>query len=135
MLKTPTAHFLRHYAEMVLAMFAGMLVLELTPWNPQTAEPLLLGMATAMTIPMVAWMRHRGHGWAASWEMSAAMYVPTLAALALGWTGVLEGAHAQMGVQHVVMFPAMLAVMLLRREEYTAHAHEPAHPAAIEARA
>ena len=38
-------------------------------------------------------------------------------------TGV-DGAHAAMGIQHVVMFPAMLGVMLLRRGEYTAH--EPA---------
>ena len=126
MLQTPTAHLIRHYAEMVVAMLLGMLVLELTPFDPVEAEPLLLGMATAMTIPMVAWMRHRGHGWRPASEMSAAMYVPTLAALALGWTGVLDGAHAQMGVQHVVMFPAMLGVMLLRRDEYTGHAHQPA---------
>jgi flagellar biosynthetic protein FliP len=79
-----------------------------------------------MTIPMVAWMRYRGHGWRASSEMTAAMFVPTFAALALGWTGVLDDAHAQMGVQHVVMFPAMILVMLLRRDEYTGHAHEPA---------
>jgi len=119
MMQKPTAPFLRHYAEMVVAMLLGMLALELTPWNPQEAAPLLLGMATAMTIPMVAWMRHRGHGWRASAEMSAAMYVPTLGALALGWAGVLDDPHAQMGVQHVVMFPAMFLVMLLRRDEYS----------------
>ena len=84
-------------------------------------------MATNMTVPMVAWMRHRGHGWLPCWEMTAAMYVPTFGALALLEAGVLGDAHAAMGVQHVVMFPAMLGVMLLRRDEYTAH--EPAEPA------
>jgi len=129
MLHTPTAHFIRHYAEMVIAMLLGMLPLHVASWNPEQPELLLLGMATAMTIPMVAWMRHRGHGWRPCWEMSAAMYVPTVAALALGWTGVLDDAHAQMGVQHIVMFPAMLVPMLLRSDEYTGRpsAHEPAH--------
>ena len=132
MLQTPTAHFLRHYLEMVIAMLLGMAVLgipatmllELAAVDTDAAGVLLIGMATYMTVPMVAWMRHRGHGWLPSLEMSAAMYAPTLGALALLEAGTLGGAHAAMGVQHVVMFPAMFAVMLLRRDEYTAH--EPA---------
>ena len=74
-----------------------------------------------MSVPMVAWMRHRGHGWLPCWEMTASMIVPTIGALALLEAGALDGAHAAMGVQHVVMFPAMLGVMLLRRSEYAAH--------------
>ena len=129
MLHTPTAQFIRHYVEMVVAMLLGMVVLgvpgamllELAGVDTGAAGVLLIGMATTMTVPMVAWMRHRGHGWLPSWEMSAAMYVPTFGALALLEAGMLGDAHAAMGVQHVVMFPAMLGVMLLRREEYTAH--------------
>ena len=132
MLHTPTAHFIRHYAEMVVAMLLGMVVLgipgdlllESAGVDTGAAGVLLFGMATYMTVPMVAWMRHRGHGWLQSLEMSAAMYVPTFGALALYEAGTFGDAHAAMGVQHVVMFPAMLGVMLLRREEYTAH--EPA---------
>jgi flagellar biosynthetic protein FliP len=81
----------------------------------------LTGMALTMTIPMVAWMRHRGHGWPASWEMTASMFVPTFAAIALLWAGVLDSGHTAMGIQHVIMFPAMLGVMFLRLEEYTGH--------------
>jgi hypothetical protein len=129
MLHTPTAHFIRHYLEMVAAMLLGMVVLgvpsamllELAGVDTEAAGVLLIGMATTMTVPMVAWMRHRGHGWLPCWEMSAAMYVPTFAALALLEAGALGDAHAAMGIQHVVMFPAMLGVMLLRRDEYTAH--------------
>jgi hypothetical protein len=129
MLHTPTAHFIRHYVEMVVAMLVGMVVLgvpgalllELAGVDTEAAGVLLIGMATSMTLPMVAWMRHRGHGWLPCWEMSAAMYVPTLGALGLLWAGALGDAHAAMGIQHVVMFPAMLGVMLLRRDEYTAH--------------
>jgi hypothetical protein len=129
MLHTPTARFIRHYLEMVIAMLLGMVVLgvpgamllDLAGVDTEAAGVLLIGMATTMTVPMVAWMRHRGHGRLPCWEMAAAMYVPTLGALALLEAGALHGAHAAMGLQHVVMFPAMLGVMLLRRGEYTAH--------------
>ena len=131
MLHTPTGYLIRHYLEMVVAMLLGMVVLGI----PATCcssrrcrhgcrRRALIGMATYMTVPMVAWMRHRGHGRLPALEMTAAMYVPTFGALALLEAGVLGDAHAAMAVQHVVMFPAMLGVMLLRRSEYTAH--EPA---------
>jgi hypothetical protein len=78
---TSTHHFVRHYVEMLLAMFLGMLVLggpamlALGAAGVSSAELkaeapalLLLGMGVTMTVPMVAWMRHRGHGWAPSNE-------------------------------------------------------------------
>ena len=130
----PAAHFARHYVEMVLAMFAGMIALgipagvalggfgiDLTEDAPAA---ILLGMGITMTVPMVAWMRYRGHGWAASNEMAASMMVPTLGVVALLAGGLVDDTHALLVIQHVVMFPAMLAVMFLRLDEYThAHAH------------
>jgi hypothetical protein len=79
-------------------------------------------MAFAMTVPMVAWMRYRGHGWTPAAEMSAAMFVPSFAAIGLLWAGSVTDGHALLMIQHVAMFPAMLAVMLLRLDEYTGHA-------------
>ena len=127
-----TKHFIRHYVEMVVAMFAGMfalggaalliLGLDSNRLFEDSPELALTGMALTMTIPMVAWMRHRGHGWPASWEMTASMFVPTLVAIALLWIGALESGHTAMGIQHVIMFPAMLGVMFLRLDEYTGHA-------------
>jgi hypothetical protein len=117
-------NFTRHYVEMLVAMALGMLVIGmplgalLTDTN---AELDLLGMAFAMTVPMVAWMRYRGHGWQPAWEMSAAMFLPSFAAIALLWAGVVEDDHTLMLIQHVVMFPSMLVAMLLRRSEYTRH--------------
>ena len=78
-----------------------------------------------MTVPMVAWMRYRGHGWRPSAEMSASMFLPTFAAIGLMGAGALEFGAA-LGLEHVVMFPSMLAAMLLRPSEYTAHAHHAA---------
>ena len=128
-------HFARHYGEMVLAMLLGMAAL----WMPaklalgafgvssqelhDSAAAMLLVMATAMTVPMVGWMRYRGHGWPASLEMGASMYLPTFAALALLGAGLVEDLGALMTLEHVAMLLSMLAAMLLRRDEYSGHAH------------
>ncbi len=117
--------FIRHYVEMLLAMFAGMLVLGLPialVLDPASETIRLLNMAVVMTVPMVAWMRYRGHGWMPCAEMSASMFLPTFAAIGLLWGGALEFGAA-MTLEHVVMFPAMLLVMLLRRDEYSGRAH------------
>jgi hypothetical protein len=121
--------FLRHYAEMLIAMFAGMLVvggaLTAAGVEVEAVELELLGMALSMSVPMVAWMRYRGHGWGPSAEMTASMFVPTVAAIALLWGGLVEDDHGLLMIQHVAMFPAMLVAMLLRRDEYT-HVSAPA---------
>jgi hypothetical protein len=133
--KTPAATFIRHYIEMVVVMFAGMLVLglpgeaalqaigsgtsELRETVPAT---VFLGMAFTMTVPMVAWMRYRGHRWQPTLEMAASMVIPTLVAIALLAVGVL-GFEALMGLEHVAMLLGMLVAMLLRTDEYTSHAH------------
>jgi hypothetical protein len=139
---TRAIHFIRHYAEMVLAMFVGMFALgmplaallalvgiEASAWRTDAPELMLLGMAFTMSVPMAAWMRYRGHGWAPVWEMTASMFVPSIAAIGLLWAGTVEDADALLLVQHIGMLPSMLAVMLLRLDEYTGHgAH--AHAAA-----
>jgi hypothetical protein len=130
MLQTPTAHFIRHYLEMVIAMLLGMAVLgipgfialEAAGVDTEAAGVLLWGMALSMTVPMVAWMRHRGHGWAPAWEMTASMFVPSFAAIALLAGGLVEDSDTLLAIQHVAMFPGMLVAMLLRRGEYTGHA-------------
>lgn len=114
--------FARHALEMVLAMVAGMVVLE-PVWSlvwPDLADNTtahVLVMATTMSLGMLVWMRVRRHGWASVAEMCAAMYVPFVVLLPLHWTGALSAA-ALMTAGHVVMIPAMLAAMLRRRREY-----------------
>ena len=124
-------HFLRHYAEMVVVMLAGMIVLGM-PLGAAvdavaagaTDKPavMLPGMGLTMTVPMVAWMRLKhGHGWRASNEMAASMIVPTLAAIAAHAAG-LASLDTILLAEHVVMLAAMYGVMLLRPAEY-AHLH------------
>jgi hypothetical protein len=132
-----TNHFIRHYVEMVVAMFLGMAVLGVPAgWtlsalgtsmhalHSDAPALMLLGMAVTMTVPMVAWMRYRGHGWRPNAEMAASMFIPTFAVIALLPAGI--EVMTLMGIQHVVMLPAMLVAMLLRRAEYTHH-HGHAH--------
>ncbi len=139
--KNPTVTFIRHYFEMVVVMFAGMLVLGLpceaalqalvsgtSELRDDAPALVFLGMAATMTIPMVAWMRYRGHRWQPTLEMAASMIVPTLVAIALLAAAVLDFG-ALMGLEHVAMLLGMLVAMLLRPDEYTGHAHH-AHAAA-----
>jgi hypothetical protein len=123
--------FARHYLEMVAVMVVGMEALSLLVGlvvDINRAGPMLIEMGATMTVPMVAWMRCRGHDWQPCVEMCASMVLPTLGMLALLGLGVVEGVGASMAILHAVMLPAMLVAMLLRREEYS-HAHG-AHDAA-----
>jgi hypothetical protein len=127
-------YFARHYTEMVAAMFLGMAVLgvpltgllgvagvDVSDWRTDARELMLLGMAFTMSVPMAAWMRFRGHAWAPVWEMSAAMFIPSFLAIGLLWAGSVENSGTLLAIQHVGMFPGMLAAMLLRLDEYTGH--------------
>jgi hypothetical protein len=127
---------------MVAAMFVGMVALgmplaaglagigiEVSAWRTEARELLLLAMAFTMSVPMAAWMRYRGHGWAPVWEMTASMFVPSFAAIGLLWAGTVEEADALLFIQHVGMLPSMLAAMLFRLDEYAGHGGH-AHAAA-----
>lgn len=80
--------FVGHYLEIVVAAVAAMVVLDPAEsvllnaigWAELLArfETSALVMATNMTVAVAAWMRLRGHGWAAIAEMAVAMYAPFL---------------------------------------------------------
>lgn len=57
--------------------------------------PALALFGMGITMPMVAWMRSRGHGWPASTEMAASMMIPTVGVIALLWLGVVEDTGAR----------------------------------------
>jgi hypothetical protein len=125
-------HFVRHYVEMVVAMFAGMGVLimplgaalGLVGLSLHDSDVLMItGMAATMTAPMVAWMRFRGHAWPACADMIAAMVVPTVGVLALLWSGLVADLGTLLVIEHLAMLPSMLVAMLRRRDEYTGAVH------------
>jgi hypothetical protein len=124
--------FLRHYLEMVAAMFVGMVVLGGAvrgvlavaglEFPAQYPELVALEMAFGMSAGMVVWMRHRGHGWASTLEMAGAMFAPAVALFPLLWLGVTSG-DSLLLLEHLAMFPLMFLVMLRRRGEYGGSSH------------
>jgi hypothetical protein len=135
-----TKRFALHFFEMVLVMMLGMFVLGFVFRELHTLlfgggfaaawdDHVLLAafaMAFNMTVPMVLWMHYRGHSWERGGEMTLAMNLPLLGALVLYGFGAIP-AQGVLGMQMMLMIPAMLGAMLYRRDEYsaphTAHRH------------
>jgi hypothetical protein len=125
--------FLRHFAEMVIAMVVGMMTLyplwEVLTGNVEAGwltrpEVKSLVMATTMVIPMALWMRFRGHSAAVTVEMGLAMYGGFVVLFPLLWWGGL-GDDDLLMLGHVLMLVFMIGSMLLRWQEYGGH-----HPTA-----
>jgi hypothetical protein len=124
--------FLRHYLEMVAAMVVGMVVLGAAvrgvlalvglEFPARYPELLALEMAVDMAVGMVAWMRHRGHGWAATLEMAGTMFAPLVALFPLLWLGLIAG-DSLMALEHLAMLPLMYLVMRHRRAAYGGRSH------------
>ena len=126
-----TYRFVCHYAEMVSVMFAGMYALMGpstgwllsalgTSWSRLSPAMYTFAMALTMTVPMVAWMRYRGHAWRANIEMAASMLIPTFLVMGVLWTGAAKDLTVP---EHAGMLTCMLVAMLLRRDEYSCAAH------------
>jgi hypothetical protein len=139
-----TRDFARHYAEMVVVMLVGMALLALPArWATDAVWPgvngddptlMLARMAATMTLPMIPWMRWRGHGWQPCLEMAGAMIVPAIAVIALLEVGLVEAVWLLMTIEHVAMLVAMFIVMIARPQEYS-HARHETHDEAATARA
>ena len=135
-----TMRFLLHFLEMQIPMGLGMIA-----WHPVVralrasltyAEAFQRGSALStighglfMTIPMVAWMVIRRHGWRHSMEMGAAMLAPGLAIIVLcslgadtywPWLITLASPAGTVG---------MIAYMLYRHDHFTERAGHSAHTA------
>ena len=126
--------FTLHFLEMVVAMIAGMAVLGVAIGllgEPPGYSDLLVRyalMGAAMSVPMVAWMRYRGHPWSDGLEMTAAMLVPMFALVLpveLGVAGYVLGLSegSLMVLSHVAMIGGMAALMLYRFDRYTHGPH------------
>jgi hypothetical protein len=133
-------HFLRHLFEMIVVMMLGMCVLGAAfgglhvlvfgsgyaaAWRDHVVLAAF-GMAFNMTVPMLLWMHYRGHSWERCGEMAAAMNLPVLPLLLLYWIGAIP-ARGVLGGQMMLMIPAMVLLMLYRKEEYSAPHHRAGH--------
>ena len=118
-------HFGWHLGEMFLAMVVGMAALDAV-FNGMLAlggisyadmvddapAAVALILMFNMTVPMLAWMRVRGHAASEVSEMGVAMVVVGAATVFLLWLSIIDAA-AICGVECGLMIPAMLAAMLV----------------------
>lgn len=134
--RLPSWRFVAHLAQMLVAMLLGMLLLvpvweaalRSLGWEAAStgAEGTALAMATTMSLGMGLWMVHRGHRLRDVAEMCLAMYLSLALALVPYWAGMLS-ADVVLVVGHVLMVPAMVAVMLFRRTHHEGHGSATAH--------
>lgn len=124
--------FTRHLVEMLIAMFAGMGVFGaaiVLLGEPPGYGNLLIKyglMGLSMVVPMVGWMRYRGHPWSDGLEMSLAMLAPMLVPvipveMGMDVPGLTE--ESLMMISHVAMISGMVALMLYRWDRYAGRAH------------
>ena len=132
--------FILHFLEMSLAMMVGMPILSmvhnLVPATSSFAAAFKPGtnlygvtMAFFMTVPMVAWMIIRGHGWRHSAEMAFAMLAPVAVVIVLNLLGVAAYLPWLGNASHLAMPLGMIIAMLYRRDHYTGENNHKAHSA------
>jgi len=135
--------FRRHMLEMVLSMVIPMTVLaalffvvlpgvglgDLRPGSGSAWSFLFLPVAVlGMTLPMVWFMRRRGHAWRDVREMTLAMFVPLvllvpLVRVVLPRAGVELAPAVMLPLAFAAMTFPMILVMLWRRDRYDHAVH------------
>lgn len=124
-----TRSFVRHYVEMVLAMFAGMVVvgipvegvIALTGADAVARAidgPIAAGtvMCAYMVAGMAGWMAYRRHSLRQNVEMNLAMVSPMALLVPLEIVGSIDGPALMLWL-HALMFLAMWIYMLWRPME------------------
>lgn len=133
-----TGRFLLHLLEMLIAMQVGMMLFHLvlgllrifsisSAFESGTTLHAVT-MTVFMTIPMVAWMIFRGHGWRHCIEMVIAMVAPVALIGLLCQLGIDAYLPWLAGLSTPLMFLGMILAMLYRRDHYTrtkGHVMEP----------
>ena len=125
--------FILHLVEMALPMMAGMVILYLldgvVPASSSYKAFFEYGtiefdfaMAVFMTVPMVGWMKVRGHGRQHVKDMAFGMNAPVAAIIVLRLLGGEASLPWLADASHPAMFLGMLVAMLYRREHYTGKA-------------
>jgi hypothetical protein len=110
-------------AVMIIGMVASaaiFLTIVGMEWDEATrAYPTasLLVIAAGMSVPMTAWMLHRGMGHRNAFEMAAVMVLPVIPFLLLVWFDVTQS--AQCGAYCLISIVGMLGLMRHRRDEYS----------------
>jgi hypothetical protein len=122
--------FLLHFLELQIPMGLGALICYLvgrlipasssfaTVYHPGTYL-FTIGDVLFLTVPVVAWMNFRGHGWRHSLEMAVAMLAPVAAIIVLGQLAGFAYLLWLVTAMYPAMCLGMLVYMLYRRDHFT----------------
>jgi hypothetical protein len=125
-----TGRFLLHFLEMGIAMGIGMAIFGPfkvvlvdqgdTALLDRSSIDYQFWMNLFMVVPMVLWMRTRGHRWRHGAEMGGAMVIPTACVLLLYRVGVSDVLPwFTTSLTGIAMLGGMIGYMLYRHEMYT----------------
>jgi hypothetical protein len=141
-LAVKTGRFILHLLEMLVAMEVGMGIFHLVIGLIRTYSSFTglesgttlhaITMTVFMTVPMVAWMMIRGHGWRHGAEMVIAMIAPVILIGLLCQLGVDEYLPWLAGASAPAMLIGMIGAMLYRREHYTRGKSHPVKEVRVE---
>jgi hypothetical protein len=124
-----SGHFFLRFLEMQIPMGSGALVCYLlgrlipatssfaTVYHPGTYL-FAIGDVLFLTVPVVAWMIFRGHGWRYSLEMALAMCAPVAAIIVIGQLAGVDYLLWLVTAMYPAMCLGMLFYMLYRRDFY-----------------
>jgi hypothetical protein len=124
-------YFIWHLLEMCLAMciggiplivlfFVGAANIGYPDLVQQSPELSVLAMGFVLSLPMLAWMRFRGHEWRPTLEMASTTIVVGVLLVSLGWLGILAKSSLFEWMRSLAC-PAMIVPMLFRLDLYTGH--------------
>ena len=125
-----TIRFLLHFLELQIAMSLGALICYLvvrlitgsssftTAYHPGTFL-FATGDIFFLTVPVVAWMIFRGHGWRHSLEVTFAMIIPVATIMVLDQFSVYDYLTWLLTGGYPSMSLGMLVCMLYRRDHFT----------------
>jgi hypothetical protein len=122
--------FLLHFLELQISMTLGALVCYLvvrlitgvgsfsTAYRPGTFL-FAAGDVFFLTVPVIAWMIFRGHGWRHSLGIAAAMIAPVAAIMMLGPSTAYDYLTWLLTAGYPAMSLGMLTYMLYHRDHFT----------------
>ena len=113
---------------MGIAFFGGAALLGYPDLIAQAPFFSTLMVTIILTVPMVAWMRFRHHGWRPSLEMGSATMGLGIIVTVLGTLGLVPVSGMFEWVTSLAC-PVMLVPMLLRLNLYTGSMYHRAHAA------
>ena len=134
-------YFLWHFLEMCLVMCMGGITINVlifglaarlgfTNLFEKFPQFSLLLVGVNLSIPMIAWMRFRGHEWRPTLEMASTSIILPVLLIGATWLGLIPES-SQLPLLKKLVCPVMLIPMLFRLDLYAAnHAqHHHAHSA------